>query len=933
MADLNTAIKIILSGGDSVSAGLRNVGGALSDLSRSAEGIAAPFADVAKYVEAADAALLGLATVAIAVSIKEATKFQSSLLDLQKQLDDTEGSAQSQAAVLEEIAQKYGQNANELVSSTADFKAAGYDMDTSIKLVTSSLDLMIAGGVKTSDAVDIINRSLAGFQIPANEVAGAAQHIGDVLNKAADLTKSSFSQLATGFADLSPIAKLTGLSFEETAALLTKVIDVFGSGSEAANALKSGFLALLTPSGDAKKELDKLGITLTDSSGKLKSVKDVLGALAPAFNGLTDSEKLHTAAVLFGTEQAGKFVQVLGNYGDAMSLAQTLTEQAGGSIEKEVTTRLQSAEVQFNRTAEALRQFEVHLGSQFLDAAAGASGGVAELINAFKTLVDNGALKPFTDLIEQGATRIGNTLRAMAANLPQAFAAVDFSGLLSSLGGLGDELGSLFRALFGDIDLTTVEGLADALQTVVNIGESLTLTTTGIIQAFKPFADAIGETVRHFNDLDQASKIEFGTFIGDMQAIVSAGGLVAGAIIAIGQSGLEMKSALDFVFGGLTALLNSFQVAFDTLALGVVKMAQAIAEGVRAIADAVGADEVAAHVGNAVNNLQMLADGINVNLTKNADELKAGLAQMAGQSTEASNKTTELHERLEHLKTGIADNREEILRNNSTMQDWSTGLQQAKGKVDDLTGRYMDWSDGLQKTDGRLKEIGVSQEALSKSTALDGNIRKTELYDEKLGKVITVYNGISTAHTGATGAFAAVGNSAQTSAAKIDEAAKATENYKIKMEEIASNERIKLIEAKVNLNIAGLEAQTKQVEATFKSIDNTVTSTGNLIGSLFGNLNSAKDTWTQWEITEQIALENDRRERALKLQEKLTEAQIDAINARVRALNRGDAVITVDGSGLAPHLEALMWEFFGAVQIKANATFNEFLLGLPTATA
>ena len=941
MADLNTAIKIILSGGDSVSAGLRTVSGALSDLSSVAEGIAAPFADIAKYVEAADAALLGLATVAIVKSVQEAKTFESSLLDLQKQMETTEGSAQDQAARLEEIAQKYGQNANELVSSTADFKAAGYDMDTSIKLVTSSLDLMIAGGVKTSDAVDIMNRSLAGFQVPAKDVVTEGQHIGDVLNKAADITKSSFSELAKGFADLSPIAKATGLSIEETAAILTEVIDVFGSGSEAANSLKSGFLALLNPSSEASKEMQALGVSVTDTSGKYKTIKTILSELAPAFNNLTDSQKLHVAAVLFGSEQAGKFVQVLGTYSDAMGRAKTLNEEAGGSIEKEVTTRLQSAEVQFNRTVEAIRQLEVHFGSQFLSAVAGASGGITELVNAFKSLVDSGALAPFIALIEQGATTIGNALKAMAANLPQAFAAVDFSGLLSSINGLGEELGTLFQALFGNIDLTTVEGLASAIQTVVNIGESLTLTTQGIIQAFEPFAATIGETVQHFNALDQASKIEFGTFLGDMQAIVSAGGLVGGAIIAIGQTSLEISPIIDAVFGGITAGVNAMQVTFDAIMLGILNLKKTLLEGLLAanefgasiaFTDASKAESIRAIAGITANleALGVTMDAVSSNLERNKTEMEQGWSKATG---EASDKTAALQARLDTAKTSLSAHRDEVLHNNEALQDWSTGLQQAQSKIETNTTRLTDWSDGLQKTNGHLKEIGVSQDALSKAPGLDSNIQKVQVWDETLGKMVTVYGATSEAAIKATGAFAAVGSSAETQAQKVNEAAKATENYKIKMEEIASNERIKIIEAEVKLNIAGLEAQTKQVEATFKSIDNTVSSTGELIGSLFGSLNSAKDTWTQWEITEQIALENERRERALKLQEKLTEAQIDALYARTRAINQGNALITVDGSNLAPHIEAIMWEFFRSIQIKVNAEFSEFLLGLPTATA
>ncbi|MBK8184326.1 MAG: hypothetical protein IPK63_16175 [Candidatus Competibacteraceae bacterium] len=109
------------------------------------------------------------------------------------------------------------------------------------------------------------------------------------------------------------------------------------------------------------------------------------------------------------------------------------------------------------------------------------------------------------------------------------------------------------------------------------------------------------------------------------------------------------------------------------------------------------------------------------------------------------------------------------------------------------------------------------------------------------------------------------------------------------MEEIASNERIKTIEAYVNLNVADLEAQADRVKATFDSINTTVNSTGDLLGSLFGSLASA-DTYTQLRIIEQIEAENKRRDAALELQRKVTQAEIENIRAKTRALDRGDSI-------------------------------------------
>ena len=70
------------------------------------------------------------------------------------------------------------------------------------------------------------------------------------------------------------------------------------------------------------------------------------------------------------------------------------------------------------------------------------------------------------------------------------------------------------------------------------------------------------------------------------------------------------------------------------------------------------------------------------------------------------------------------------------------------------------------------------------------------------------------------------------------------------------------------------------------------------------------------------------------MQKEITESQIkqmDAntkmLEARAEALASGDAAITIDGSGLEPHLEAFMWEIVRAIQVRVNAEGLDMLLG------
>jgi hypothetical protein len=151
------------------------------------------------------------------------------------------------------------------------------------------------------------------------------------------------------------------------------------------------------------------------------------------------------------------------------------------------------------------------------------------------------------------------------------------------------------------------------------------------------------------------------------------------------------------------------------------------------------------------------------------------------------------------------------------------------------------------------------------------------------------------------------------------------------MEEIASNERIKNIEFAVSLKTTQLETDMERVKATFASIDSTIQSTGDLLGSLFGNFVDTDNRSKELSIQSQIDLENQRRQEALDIQKKLAEAEIDRIEAQTNSLNRGDALITIEGDGLEPELEAFMWKILGKIRTRANAEFSDYLLGLGAA--
>lgn len=305
-------------------------------------------------------------------------------------------------------------------------------------------------------------------------------------------------------------------------------------------------------------------------------------------------------------------------------------------------------------------------------------------------------------------------------------------------------------------------------------------------------------------------------------------------------------------------------------------------------------------------------DSVSANLERNKNELDQGWVQASGN---AATSTEQLTERVKRLKDGTDDlyggvriTSDGILNEVNRLIDWATGASAATKSLTSDLGE-------AQKSLVVKGDISFNDEPIK-------NLKKT--WDEYGNPVFTQ---IGSGTVKATGAFAAVSDAAAKQTKAIDDAVKKSQEYQIKMEEIASNERIKIIESKIKLNIAELEAQTKQVEAAFKSIDTTIESTGQLLGSLFGNLASA-DTYTKLQIEDQIKLENERRQKALDLQTKLTEAEIEKVQAQKDALNRGDGTIKINAEGMEPEIKAFMYKILKLIRIETSRDVSNYLLGL-----
>jgi len=765
-------------------------------------------------------------------------------------------------------------------------------------------------------------------------------------------------------------------------------------------------LSLLSPSNEAEAALKTLGISATDQNGQLRSSKDLIVDLAGQWGTLTDAQKQQTAAIIFGKDQAGAMSALLGDWGKQQEYVTQLVDKttgAVGSMAREVDGKIKLISASLATANEAWRQFLENLGAKITDGdqLQGLIGNLGAVGTAFKDVVNQGGFDPLIDLLKTQAGDLSALFESVAKYLPEAFKNLKWDGLIDSLNGLGDTVGDLFRSFFGEIDLTTVDGLTRALQTVMHSFEALTVTVTGILGELQPFLAMIGETVRGFDDLDKASQLEFGSFLGQMKLIVDAGTGLGLALIAIGRAGLDMKDVLDVAFGGVIVATNALQTGLGVIALGLTKIWQTALEGSLALYELnpFADGRVIADTKAKIADVQQFADKLAAGIDKNSEELRAGaeragegLLNMATSSETARAKLDENEKSIRgagqaakeasgdfgqlsdaiHEVVKDADNTLRNMKFDVQLGDFDIGnpFEQAMEGVDAFQkaadgldfgnsnfasdvdkvstslvkakAATIEWSDsikkippvelpkGLEKVEGVFKSGG--KEAGLYATAIDGVSTSYSQVGKETVKATGAFKGVADTTQLAKDQLKALAEGGKLTVDQLTEITKVANDYQIKMEEIASNERIKNIEAVVSIRTAQLETDAERVKSTFESINTTIESTGNLLGDLFGSLTSA-DTYDKLDIKDQIDLENKRRQEALDLQKQLTEAEIERINAQTQAYSRDGALVTIQGDGLQPELEAFMWKILETIQIRANASFTEYLLGVQASPA
>ena len=844
-ADLTRTIEILFEGTNNTGTAITSVGKGLDTLNTNIAGVAAPFAAVTEAVVKLDAALAAFAVGGLTYAYSESSNLQSAFTELKKVAGDNAEVLEIAKTNAKELSNTYGEAASDILNSTANYVQAGYGVEEAMQLAKTGMDLVIAGGVDAAQSSEILIAALKGFDEPASE----AGRLLDILNEVSNNYATDIEQLGVAMAGLSPIASTMGFSMEETAGLLTPVIEVFRSGDEAATALKTGLLKLIDDSAPVQAALESIGVSQKDANGELRSGKEILYDVATAFQTLDEDQKLFVTQQLVGIEQGARMVTVFDNLSKTTEITATAMNSAG-SAAKEVAARLEDPEVAVNRLVQGFKNLASSVGDDFQDAGTDAINGITKILNSLEDAVDDGVFDPLLDALNDFLEGVGEDFEKIAEALPEALENVDYSGVLDALGDLKDAFGGIFD----DIDFSEPEDLTTAIQKVVDSVEQIVRVSTGIGEVFVELGGYVSSLITWFNSLDEDTQSLIGNLAGIGTAVTAIAvpvGAVATAIAGVGS-----------VIAAVTAS--------PILALGTA---------VAGVATAVGLAETA------FLDWVTASDEANDSISELAKDTDVDIAKIYEDAKKVGPAFTEMGESAYESNLAIVE-----------------GMDDAADSTESLTEK--------------LREMGVLVEE-EKTVNIDteeaeAKLQSLEVWRESTGTWETIKVPVDTSEVAKA-------------KDEIEDAIPAEKRLEIETDlqiaQVKSQAEIiqSAMQYKAEVDIAEIEAAGKLAVAVAENVSEMFSNAGDTMSGLFSLLVSDDTSLSDKNaLYRAISEQQDYQSALLEQQKELTKAQVSYLNEKTKKLQSGEALITVDGSGLEPHLEYIMWEVFEAIQVRAT---------------
>ena len=307
MAALEARLKGNRNAYRDLQAEILKANGALRKNSGFVQGIKKGVSQVATNILALVAAFSILSGV-VGSTFKTIADFDQAQADLAAVLGKSEKEIKELTAASKALGSSTAFTATQVSELQKEFAKLGFEDEDILKMTEATLNLAAASGTDLARAAEVTGSTLRAFGLEADQTT----RLTDVMAKSFSTSSLDMEKFATAMANVGPIAAQSGVSLEETTALIGVLTDNGLDASTAGTGLRNVFL-----------ELSKQGITLNQALTKIRN----------------SSNQNATAMELFG-KRGATIGTILSKSGDKANELADGFRNAGGAAEKMANTQL-----------------------------------------------------------------------------------------------------------------------------------------------------------------------------------------------------------------------------------------------------------------------------------------------------------------------------------------------------------------------------------------------------------------------------------------------------------------------------------------------------------------------------------------------------------------------------------------------------------------
>ncbi|EKC5751794.1 phage tail tape measure protein [Cronobacter sakazakii] len=307
--------------------------------------------ELAGSAAGAGAAAVGMATTGIVAGtalMRPGYEFAQKNSELQAVLGVEKQSPEMQA--LRNQARQLGDNtaasADDAASAQIVIAKSGGDKDAILAATPATLNMSLANRRTMEENAALLTGMKAAFQLTNDQIT----HIGDVLSMTMNKTATDFDGLNDSLTYVAPVAKIAGVSLEQTAAMVGALHDNKITGSMAGTGSRAVITRLQAPTGEAFDALKELKVSTADSKGNMRPLFSILREIQTSFekHGL-------------GTAQRGEYLKTI--FGEEASSSAAVLMQAATSGRLDALTAAFKASD--GKTEELVKVMQSNLGGDF----------------------------------------------------------------------------------------------------------------------------------------------------------------------------------------------------------------------------------------------------------------------------------------------------------------------------------------------------------------------------------------------------------------------------------------------------------------------------------------------------------------------------------------------------------------------------------------